>query len=83
MSGAPCAIYCSYCAERISKGRDLEEVSMEFMSHCSNCGNYGQVVRYRVGKSHSELARRRAMQQARNKNTKVGGERGRAERRAR
>lgn len=74
---------CGYCAERIGKTRDIEEASMEFMGHCSNCGQYGQLVQFEVGLSHTELDRRRRARAAAAKRKKVSGERGRAERRAR
>lgn len=83
MSGEAYMSLCGFCAERISKGRDLEEASMEFMGHCSSCGQYGQLVQYEVGLTHTELDRRRRARAASDKNKKVGGERGRAERRAR
>jgi hypothetical protein len=82
MSGAPCIVLCDYCAQRIGKHRDIEDVSMEFMGACSSCGQYAQLRRYEVGMSHAELDRRRRIQRAGDKNRKVSGERGRAERRS-
>lgn len=72
---------CGYCAERIGKTRDIEEASMEFMGHCSNCGQYGQLVQFEVGMSHAELDRRRRARAAAANKGAGGGERRRAERR--
>lgn len=83
MSGAAMISLCPLCADRISKIRDLEEVSKEFMGHCGNCRQYNQLTRYEVGMTHAELERRRRARTAAEKTKKVSGERGRAERRAR
>ena len=80
MSGAAMISLCPLCAERISKNRDLEEVSMEFMGHCGNCRQYNQLTRYEVGMTHAELERRRRARANVNKG-KGGGERRSAERR--
>jgi hypothetical protein len=73
---------CGLCAERIGKTRDIEESSMGFLGRCSACGQYGQLAQYEVGLTHAELDRRRRIQRAGDKNRKVSGERGRAERRS-
>lgn len=82
MSGPAYMSLCDTCAQRIGKTRDLNEASMEFLGRCSNCGQYSRLVQYEVGLTHAELDRRRRMQRAADKNRKVSGERGRAERRS-
>ena len=81
MSEAVRVKYCGFCAERIGRLRDIEDISDGFVGRCSNCGSFSQLVLYEVGLTHSELARRRRNAKAA-EGRKGGGERARAGRRA-
>ena len=72
---------CEHCAEKIGKRYAINEASMSFFGSCPQCFTPSKLIKYDIGPSYAELDRKRRQASAGGKSG--GGERARAERRAR